>query len=119
MAFILYFLIYKQKAPVDLLFLEFHTDNDVARIISALSVTGGGTHTNNPTCINGALADFREYITGEPKRRNKDASQQTRGGSTLELSINKIGFCQQMAKKELLIKLNKIRHFFHQRTPKF
>lgn len=41
MAFILYFLIYKQKAPVDLLFLEFHTDNDVARIISALSVTGG------------------------------------------------------------------------------
>lgn len=36
------FLTYKQKAPVDLLFQEFHTDNDVARIISALSVTGGG-----------------------------------------------------------------------------
>lgn len=40
--FFFFFLTYKQKAPVDLLFLEFHTDNDVARIIYALSVTGGG-----------------------------------------------------------------------------
>lgn len=42
---------YKQKAPVDLLFLEFHTDIDVTRIVSFLSVSGegkvgrgGGTH---------------------------------------------------------------------------
>lgn len=97
-----FFLTYKQKARVDLSFLEFHTDNDVARIISALSVTGGGgeTRTDNPTCINETLADFREYITDEPKGRNKDETQQTHGGSTLELSINKIGFCQQMAKKK-------------------
>lgn len=32
---------YKQKAPVDLLFLELHTDNDVG-IISSLPRAGGG-----------------------------------------------------------------------------
>lgn len=55
--FSFFFLIYKQKAPVDLSFLEFHADNDAGRItFRPLWVTGGEMHTNNPTCVNGALA---------------------------------------------------------------
>lgn len=75
MTFIIY-LMYKQKAPIDLQFLEFHTDNDVARIISFLSVSGEGNwgwgaQTNNLTCVNGALADIQKHITDEAKRRYK------------------------------------------------
>lgn len=84
---------YKQKAPVDLLFLEFHTDNNVARIIPFLSVSGEGkegrgAHTSHRTCVNGALADIQKHITDEAKRRNKDASQRTRGGSTFVTAVN-------------------------------
>lgn len=42
MTLIIYFLMYKQKAPVDLLFLEFHADNDVAKITSFPPVSAKG-----------------------------------------------------------------------------
>lgn len=107
MTFIIYFLMYKQKAPVDQLFLEFHTDNDVARIISFLSVSGegreGGAHTSNLTCVNGALADIQKHITDEAKRRNKDASWQTRGGSTFVTAVNRDQILSTSGEMELLI----------------